>query len=469
MENKTSCPVVDIECKERGSVYNFYFGDHCCHPCGDEPEDKPDPENPDIVPDPDNPDIVPDPDEPDDSDALNPDVVYDGTRPKDWLPMPKPQDNELYLLFHIPDGYSALVAFTATCTGNYTVELGTVTDGIFVPQNAMTQTIASGTIYENELFAENFGALTQDGLKQCMIKVSGTEIKTWKPDVHKRKTAVAYFSAWNIVEISCRLPQAIAFEAGTGAHNHPLKKLRYFAMYGENNITDAKQMFSKCGSLSAVLQLYTGNMINIEYMFNNCHSLVAIPRLDLTKVEKMRYMFGSCKSLRAVPPMDTSNVNEIDCLFYDCTALISAPKFDTGNASKMDSMFSRCTALTSIAQLDTHSTTSLSGICSGCHSLVTLPRLDTSNLSSSNSIGAAFTDCFSLSGLLFNPDAKWPVPQDIHFTSDALSHKAIVDMFESLPTITTSKTITLSGNPGAAKLTAVEQSIAKNKGWKLTL
>ena len=52
---------------------------------------------------------------------LDPVEVYNTTRPSDWLSMPTPADNEMYLLFHIPDGFSSLLAFTVTCTGNYTV------------------------------------------------------------------------------------------------------------------------------------------------------------------------------------------------------------------------------------------------------------------------------------------------------------------------------------------------------------
>lgn len=69
---------------------------------------------------------------------LDPVEVYNATRPADWLPMPEPTDNEMYLLFLIPAGVSSLLAFTVTCTGSYTVALGTVTGGQFVQQSAVS-------------------------------------------------------------------------------------------------------------------------------------------------------------------------------------------------------------------------------------------------------------------------------------------------------------------------------------------
>ena len=120
-------------------------------------------------------------------DPLDPVEVYNNTRPSDWLSMPTPADNEMYLLFHIPDGVSSLLAFTVTCTGNYTVSLGSVSDGAFVQMSSTS--VASGSKYEAELFADDYGNLTSDGMKQVMVKVSGTDILTWAPSTHSKKTS----------------------------------------------------------------------------------------------------------------------------------------------------------------------------------------------------------------------------------------------------------------------------------------
>ena len=278
------------------------------------------------------------------SNPLDPVEVYNNTRPSDWLPMPTPAENEMYLLFHIPDRVSSLLAFTVTCTGNYTVELGTVSGGSFVASSSVD--IASGSKYEAELFADDYGNLTSDGMKQVMVKVSGTDILTWAPSTHSKKTSPSNFAGWNIVEISCNLPSGTSVACGSSSGSASLKKLRYFAWYGKNAVT------------------------SMNYMFSGCYSLTAIPQMDTSAVTNMRSMFNGCNSL------------------------------------------------TSIA--------------------------------------------------LDNTVTGW-AGYDISLSNCSLSHAAIVAFFNSLPTITSAKAITLTGNPGVSELTDAEKAIATGKGWTLTL
>ena len=44
---------------------------------------------------------------------------------------------------------------------------------------------------------------------------------------------------------------------------------------------------------------------------------------------------------------------------------------------------------------------------------------------------------------------------------------ALIDLFNSLPTVTGSPTLTITGNPGAAALTTTDREIATDKGWVL--
>ena len=205
---------------------------------------------------------------------LDPVEVYNTTRPSDWLPMPTPAGNEMYLLFHIPDGVSSLLAFTVTCTGNYTVALGSVSNGAFVQMSSTT--VASGSKYEAELFADDYSDLTSDGMKQVMVKVSGTDILTWAPSKHSKKTSPSNFAGWNIVEIACRIPSGTSVACGSSTYTLALKKLRYFAWYGNNAVTNMSNMFYNCFSLIAIPQLDTSAVTNMNYMFYHCYSLTAI-------------------------------------------------------------------------------------------------------------------------------------------------------------------------------------------------
>ena len=347
---------------------------------------------------------------------LDPVEVYNTTRPSDWLSMPTPADNEMYLLFHIPDGASSLLAFTVTCTGNYTVALGTVSNGTFIQSSSTS--IASGSKYESELFADDYGNLTSDGMKQVMVKVSGTDILTWAPSTHSKKTSPSNFAGWNIVEIVCRIPSGTSVACGSSMGNAPLKKLRYFAWYGKNAVTDMGNLFRSCYSLTAIPQLDTSAVTDMSYMFSNCYSLTAIPQMGTSAVTNMSYMFSSCYSLTAIPQLNTSAV------------------------TNMSNMFSSCYSLTAIHQMDTSAVTDMGNLFRACYSLTAIT--------------------------LYNTVTGW-AGYTISLSDCSLSHMAIVSFFNSLPTITAAKSITLTGNPGVSELTDAEKAIATGKGWTLTL
>lgn len=372
---------------------------------------------------------------------LDPVEVYNSTRPADWLQMPAPADNEMYLLFHIPDGVSSLLAFTVTCTGNYTVALGTVTDGAFVQQSA--QTLASGAKYETELFADDFGGLTSDGMKQVMVKVSGVDIKTWAPSSHSKKISPSDFSIWNIVEISCKLPNCYSLKIG-GVSNHynQLRKLRYFSFYGTNKIGSAQFMFSECVSLVAIPYFDTSSITNPTYMFYNCVSLLAIPNFNLSSATEISWMFQNCYSLKSIPSLYTPNLKSSTYAFNNCYSLTAIPQLDTSSVTNMSYMFSNCYSLTAVPQMDTGSATNMSII---------------------------FYNCYSLTAITLDPSVTGWAGQPISLSNCSLGHTAIVQLFNSLPAITESMALTLTGNPGVSELTDEEKAIATGKNWTLTL
>lgn len=370
----------------------------------------------------------------------DPAEVYKSTRPADWLEMPEPQDNEMYLLLHIPNGSSSLLAFTVTCTGNYTVSLGTVTGGSFVP--SVTESVESGVKYEADLSAQDFGSETSAGMAQAMIKISGNNILTWEPSVHSSKSLPANFSSWNIVEISCRLPSATKAIPGSATTSRALNKLRYFSWKGPNAASSMLNMFRSCYSLIAVTELDTSGVGSMDHMFSYCYSLTALPELDCSSLTDGSYMFAYCYSLDTLPQLDTPMLTNMGNMFRDCFTLRSVPELDTSNVTSMLNAFSNG------------------------HSLTMAQGLDTSKLSTSTNI---FNNCYSLSKVTLKPNISGWTGCDISLANCSLDHDAAAQLINSLPTITGSKTLTLTGNPGAAKLTDDEKAIATNKNWSLKL
>jgi len=389
---------------------------------------------------------------------------YKTTRPADWLPMPAPADDEIYLLFHIPEGASSLVAFTVTCSGSYTVALGTVSGGAFAERSRTS--VAGGSKYENELFAGDWGDLTSDGYKQVMIKVSGTDLLTWKISAHTKKPSPVYYASWNIVEIACRMPKGTSVGCGTSSAAFALRALRYFAWYGTNELITTGGMFGFCESLLAVLALDTSKATSIANLFYNCYSLRAIPKLNTSKVTGFGSLFRNCIALEAVPEMDTSNATNVSGMFYCCQTLISVPALDFSKATNMNSTFYQCLNLRTIPALDTSSAVTFNNLFCNDHSLSEVPMLNTASITNMNGM---FTSVHALSSFKLDPTVTGWAGVSLSLGNCSLGHDALVELFNSLPTITSSQELTLTGNPGVSELTDGEKAIATGKNWTLTL
>ncbi len=481
-------------------------------------------------------------------DAPDPMEVYRANRPADWLPMPEPQDNEMYLLFHIPDGASSFLAFMAMGErGECTVSLGSVQDGVFTAQSAVE---TAGGVYDAELHASDFGNLTSDGFKQVMVKIScaaGDAISTWQVSWSALSGLGTY--SWNIKEVSCKLPSAQFLDFGdyTGfdlpVPGLALEQLRYVSVYrgsANQGPTTCLRLFCGCVSLEAVLHLDTGTDDSLEGIFMGCKSLVAIPQLDLNNARTVNSMFYGCTSLTTIPALNLGHVENAGSMFCDCTALNTVPALDLsgatylvemfkgcsalkrvadlniGKAKNLEGIFQDCTALATAPWMDLSSATSLKSAFRGCTSLTTLPEMDTSKVNTADNIfqdcvslivapswdmtntkgitgmfkncnnlvsigkmklaidglptnnkGYDFTGCTSLSFIAFSTTGAEGESCNISLANCALSHTALVALFESLPTITVAKTLTITGNPGAAALTEEEKAIATGKNWTL--
>ena len=138
---------------------------------------------------------------------------------------------------------------------------------------------------------------------------------------------------------------------------------------------------------------------------------IKIVRMNRTN---MSNMFSGCYSLQSVPLFNTANVLSMSNMFQWCSSIQSVPLFNTANVTNMSNMFQYCYSLTSA----------------------------------------------QLAGTKFN----------ISYTDCKLSRSALVAIFNGLADLTggTARTITISGNFGAAQLTQADRNIALNKNWTIT-
>lgn len=134
------------------------------------------------------------------------------------------------------------------------------------------------------------------------------------------------------------------------------------------NSNDWEQFFTYQDkvTLLEVLDANTSSVTNMKQMFDGCTSLTSIPLLDTSNVTTMSSMFHGCTALTSIPLVDTSLVTDMFGMFNGCTSLTSIPVFNTKSVTTMRCMLQTCTSLTYVPLFDTSSVTDVSCICEGC-------------------------------------------------------------------------------------------------------
>ena len=138
-------------------------------------------------------------------------------------------------------------------------------------------------------------------------------------------------------------------------------------------------------------------------------------------------------SIQSLNISTTAGVTNFQQMFFNCTGLIRPPLLNMSSCTNASQMFSQCSSLSS------------------------LPALDLSAVSSSANMANFVNACPSLSSV-----ACTGINQTISFASCKLSAVQIDAIFTSLASSGSGKTITVTGNYGAATCTT---SIATAKGW----
>ncbi len=217
---------------------------------------------------------------------------------------------------------------------------------------------------------------------------------------------------------------------------------------------------SSGGSLKTLLDA-TRSTYNLFFGYGSSNIDGLISYNDTSNVTNMRQMFYNCSSLTTIPQLDTSNVTNMSQMFYNCSSLTTIPQLDTSNVTNMVSMFSGCRRLTSIPQLDTSNVTNMNSIFVNCFYLTSIPQLDTSNVTNMYQM---FHSCSRLTEIkMINIGADLDIS---HCTK--MEREALLEVLGNLKDLTgsSSKTLTLRSTL-LAKLTDEDKLIATNKNWVL--
>jgi hypothetical protein len=193
-------------------------------------------------------------------------------------------------------------------------------------------------------------------------------------------------------------------------------------------------------------------------MFANCPNLTEIPLID-TRSGINFYNFAiNCGKLKTVASLDMSKATIVASAFQSCLSLDNFPAMTIGTAScSANSFFYQCPMIKNIGNIDVSKAITLTNFFNGDYSLRTLPALN---------LNAATT----LTNISSNVMARAPftnVKASLNLANKNLGRAMIVEVFNGLASGVTSKTITVSANPGYLSLTGAERLIATAKGWTI--
>jgi len=221
--------------------------------------------------------------------------------------------------------------------------------------------------------------------------------------------------------------------------------------------TLASQSFQNCGKLTDPKLTIAGSVkvTNTSGMFTGCAALVTMPSYDLSAVTDASSMFSNCYALRNVVPLNLSAATTLASMFSSCFAMEVAPVLTTTSALlNISSMFTTCVSLTRVPNFFTNNVTNFGTTFSGCAALMDAGSLDAR---AATALSTTFGTCANLAkgGLVGTNNNH-------SYAACRLSGTELNTIYTNLSATGTSKSITVTGNYGAATDTP---TIATAKSW----
>jgi surface protein len=370
-------------------------------------------------------------------------------RPSDWLALPVigEDDNMFAGLLAVTNDDSNYIALSAA--GNYTVDWG---DGTVENYNS---DVTAQHVYSFDDPALD-GTLSSLGYKQAVVTVtpqSGATFTGINLQLrHSSMSASFYNVPWLDIAMGGAALEDIRFaQSDVTPSTTRLVRLGWCeqAKIVRMSRTTCAHMFRDMSSLKSVPMFNTQSVTIMNSMFSGCSSLQTVPLFNTQSVTSMSSMFSSCTSLQTVPMFNTQSVTNMSSMFVSCTSLQTVPLFNTQSVTNMSSMFNGCSSLQTVPLFNTGAVTNMIFMFSGCTSLQTVPALNTTTVSSSSNFTSIFASCSSLSRIEAK-DFRWT----FSVANCKLSAAALNEIYTNLPRVTTSQTITVTGNWGVDTATS---------------
>ena len=169
--------------------------------------------------------------------------------------------------------------------------------------------------------------------------------------------------------------------------------------------------------------------------------------------------------IKSIGNITLNNVSGISDFFNACRDLQTVGNIIATSSTSISTMFNGCTNLERIGTIDIGSSGTVTNLntFNGCSNLREIEFINNSATRLTTATGM-FTSCVKLRRL------RLPGMQITFSIQDAdLERTELVELFNDLATVVTTQTITITGNPGVATLTAGELAILTGKNWGYTL
>lgn len=255
--------------------------------------------------------------------------------------------------------------------------------------------------------------------------------------------------------------------------------------------TDLSYMFSGCSSMAnPPVKITAPKATSINYLFNGCTSLLVCPELDVPVCVNAKGVFAYCRALTSTIPYHFEKVTTIEEFYRGCNSLTYVEEVKTdANVLRIQYFLYDCPGLISIAfpvcvnghpvwdnngnnvPINLNQSTAALKYVTNAIDVYSNVWYLTSSILSSNYLEGTLT----LSGLKnaitldnkpyltgFRLENVQTSMANLTVTNCALDEAAINHLFTDLPTVSTARTISIKGNPGAS---TCDTSIATAKNW----
>jgi len=383
-------------------------------------------------------------------------------RPSDWLALPTVTSAEqkfvgLHAVF--PDGDNVCALLLTTSAGQYEVDWG---DGTVTLYNSNVKA-------EHQYDYSTISASTDcsRGYRQVLVTVTPVSGNILTINFQQRYTGrnQIYSTGW--LDVIGSFPnassgQSITFGGASSVRQAMVEQVTWVTIGSTTNVSS---MFAGCIAMRSIPLFNTASVTTFDSMHNECFAIQTLPTYNLSAALSIAGFFQNCISIIEYPPLDTSNATNFNSMFRD-TGSAPIPLYNMSNALQCISMFQNSRA-SSIPLLDTSKCTQMNTMFSGAANMTGIPALSTNAITPSAGVDFAANFAQATSSLA---RCQMVFARTVGFANAQMGTTALVEIFNNLVdrSATTSATITITSNWGAALLTAGERAIASSKNWTIT-